>query len=69
MIKVFRSPIGKRELKRLQDHIRESGWLILSIRRSEDEMFWNIRCANKEWFLELPYEKQKQVSLGRPADA
>jgi hypothetical protein len=68
VIKVFKSPIGKKELKELQEHIRASGWQILGIRRSEVEDFWLIKCADKKWFLNLPYEKQLRVVQGRPAE-
>lgn len=67
MIRVFKSPIGKRELRDLQTRITSNGWMILSIRRHEVDDFWLLKCANKDWFLSLPYEAQARVVLGRPA--
>ena len=68
VIRVFKSPVGAKELRELQQRIMASGWQILGVKRSETEKVWLIRCANKEWFLSLPYEKQVRVAQGRPAE-
>lgn len=68
MIKVFKSPVGARELVALQTRIEFNGRRVLSIKRHEVDDFWLVKTANREWFDALPKEKQVRVVLGRRAN-
>jgi len=65
MIKVFKSPVGARELKDLQTRIEFNGRRVLSIKQHEVDDFWLVKTAPREWFDALPKEKQVRVVLGR----
>jgi hypothetical protein len=64
MIKVFKSPVGARELKDLQTRIEFCGRRVLSIKRHEVDDFWLVKTADRAWFEALPNEKQLRVVLG-----
>ena len=68
MIRVFKSPVGARELKDLQTRIEFNGRRVLSIKRHEVDDFWLVKTADRTWFEALPNEKQLRVVLGRRAE-
>lgn len=63
-LRVFRCPSGKRKYLDLYSRIQEAGWQVLSVKKSSLYECWLIRCAEKQWFLNLRHEQQVRVAKG-----
>lgn len=60
MIRVFRCAKG--QYRELYQRCIDAGWTVLSVRKHELDDCWLLRCARKEWFGSLPYERQVWVA-------
>jgi hypothetical protein len=64
MIKVFRCPIGRNEYRRLYNHIKESGYQVLGVKKHLLCEDWLIRCVKKDYFFAQTVENQVRIAKG-----
>lgn len=66
VIRVFRCPVGKNEYRRLYNHIKESGYQVLSTKKHLLCDDWLIKAIKKDYFLAQTPERQAQIAKGLP---